>query len=245
MAVFHFIFIIAIFIIGLILKSKKIKDIKFHKISIFYILIILYILVTLIDLAIIIPFPNYYIKSKDHRYIETIIEDEMTKSNIEYDQGSLIVVNRFIGKYNQLYLSTYEVDGEERARMFDFDVSIFGNLKPSYDFIESNVILKDELDDGINYRIVRDGIPSFYISYGYSNNPEEINYSVGKFVVQEIKPEGYYIIVTRDDAWSPFGFELIFFGILLTVMHIKEKKKLTYTETKVIGKFLFEIEYFV
>ena len=248
MDILYVLFIVSIFSIGFYFKSKKIKDIKLHNISILHILGILYLSIVII-IVYIVPIPSYYIKHKENRYIEEVIETEMTRSNILYDKDSLKVVNRFIGKYNQLYISTYEFDGEEQARMFDFKVNIFGDLKPSHDFSDSKVILKDELNDEHNYRIIRDGIPAFYITYGYSNNEEEEinNYVVGKFVVNNINPEGYYIVVTRNDDWSPFGIEIIIFAILLIAVTIRDKKKLTYSETKLVSKWNipFEIEYYL
>lgn len=243
-----YLFIISLVVIGLIFKKNNIKDIKFYKISIITIMVIVYISV-LIIVEFVVPIPTYYIKAKDsYGYIEDVIQEEMIKSNIDHDKASLKVVNQFIGKYNQLYLSSYEVNGEEEARMFDFKVNIFGNLKPSHEFSESKVILKEELDDGSNYRIITDGMSAFYIRYGYANNPEQFkNRGVGEFVVRSINPEGYYMLARRNDDWSPFGWELIIWAIGLLIIRLKEKKKLSYSETKFFGKkkFPFEIEYYI
>lgn len=246
MKVLSLVFIVSIFIVGFILKGKKIKDVKIFKISIITIMGIVYISAIII-VEFIIPLPTYYIKPKDYRYIENIIEDEMTKSNIIHDKDSVKIRDQFIGKYNQLYLTSYEVDGQEEARMFDFKVNIFGNLKPKHDFSESAIILKDELDDGRNYRIIADGIPAFYIEYGYANNPEEFkNRGVGEFVVGSINPDEYYLLAKRDDDWSPIQLRFGILFIALFVMYKMEKKRSFYSETKFIGKkrFPYEVEYY-
>lgn len=246
MKILSLLFIVLIFTVGFIFKNKKIKDIKFHKISIITIMGAIYIS-TIIIVEFIVPLPSYYIKPNDYRYIENIIEDEMTNSNIIHDKDTVKIRNQFIGKYNQLYLCTYEINGQEEARMFDFKVNIFGNMKPKHDFSESEVVLKDELDDGRNYRIIADGIPAFYIRYGYANNPEEFKDGrVGKFVVEKINPDEYYLLAKRDDDWSAFQLRYGFIFIALFIIYKLEKKRSFYSETKFLGKkkIPFEVEYY-
>lgn len=249
MGVTYFIIIAALVIMGLIFKKKNIKDIKLFNFSFSTVFILIYI-ITIIIIEFIIPIPTYYIKAKDEPYIETIIKNEMIRSNIKYDTGTIEVVNQFIGKYNQLYLSKYEVNGVEQARMFDFKQNIFGNLKPSHDFSESKVILKSEKDDGFNFRRIGDGFAKFFIHYGYANNLENFDsYWVNKYNKVSLNPESYYMIIERTD-----GFDLLYLLIYSIILFIiiqrrakEENKKGTYRETVLSWKKLkiLEVEYFV
>lgn len=245
----YYIVIAILIIIGFIMKKKKIKDIKLFNFSIFNILIILYI-ITIIIIEFIIPIPTYYIKPKDEIFIEKIIEKEMRRANIEYDIRTLEVVNQFFGKYNQLYFCKYEVNGVEEARMFDFKRNILGSLKPSHDFSKSKVILKSEKDDGLNFRIIGDGFARFFISYGYSNNPDVFkNYGVNKYNVVNLNLESYYMIISRTD-----NLELLYLAIyaiiLFIIIRIKSKKenkistyRLVILSRKKIN--VLEVEYFI
>lgn len=249
MEIMHTILIVIIVIIGFIFKKKKIKDIKILKISFSIIFIILYV-GSILLIEFIIPIPSYYIKAKNETYIENIIEKEMTKSNIEYDSGTLKVVNQFFGKYNQLYFGQYENEGIEEARMFDFKVNIFGNLKPSHDFSESEIISKTKEDDTMNFRRFREGLAAFSISYGYANNPEEFkNYGVNKYNSVDLNPESYYFIVERFDGFE-FLYLIVYSLVLLSIIYIKSKKEdklATYKVTKleVKGRKIVEFEYFL
>ena len=249
MGLIYYIVIAALIIIGLILKKKMIKDIKFFNFSFITVFIVIYITMIIIK-EFIIPIPTYYIKAKDELFIETIIKNEMRRSNIEYDPGTIEVVNQFIGKYNQLYLSKYEVNGVEEARMFDFKQNIFGNLKPSNDFSKSKVILKSVKDDGFNFRRIGDGFARFFIYYGYANNSEVFNsYWVNKYNKVSLNPESYYMIIERTDGFYLL-YLLIYSIIFLIIINRKtkeENKKETYRVTVLSWKKLkiLEVEYFV
>lgn len=248
MGVTHNIIIVSMLILGFIFRKKKIKDVKIFNVSIVSVFIFIYLTIIII-VEFILPIPTYYINPKEELYIETIIENEMTRSNIEFDKGSLEIVNNFHGKYNQLYFSKYEVNGLEEARMFDFKQNIFGNLKPSHDFSESKIILKSGKDNDLNFRGIGDGLASFFISYGYNNSGERFEgYVVNKHNIMDLNPESYYLIVERVDGHGLLFLLLyIILFVIIIYKRIKEENKLkTYRETKIEWRKLkvLEVEYF-
>lgn len=158
----YYIFVIILFSISIIFKVKNIKDIKIFKISIVTLIGVTYLLGIFVDLFIL-PLPTYYIKAKEEFQIERIIEKEMLQSEIEFDMGTVSIINCFLGKYNQLYLCRYENGGAEEIRMFDFKQNILGNLRPAHDFGESKVILRGETDTRHNFRSIQEGFGTYYI----------------------------------------------------------------------------------
>lgn len=236
MIIFHAIIYLTLIFMGLIFKKKKIKDIKIFNLSVPYTILLTWLLVVVI-VDYVIPLPTYYIKDKNEKYIENVIETEMTNSNIIYDKDTVKVVDQFIGKFNQLYFCSYEVDGKEEARMFDFKANIFGDLKPKYDFSKSKVILKDEIDDGMNFRRFGDDISAFHTAYGYANNPEVLaNKTFGNFVVKSINLESYYLYTERIDAWSPLALKLLIYGSIALIHLVRETKQISSTDIKYFGK---------
>lgn len=245
-------FIILLIIIGLIYKRKKIKSIKLFNIDIIYLALIGFCL-HMFTVNFILPIPSYYIKAKDEFIMEEIIEREMIDSGIEFDRRSLRIINSFLGKSNQLYLSRYENDGIEEARMFDFKQNFLGNLKPSRDFNLSAIILREDNEDpdlhNSGYRLIREGIATYFVSYGYGSEPIFKDAEISDFRINSLNPEGYYLTVERiNNTNQLFAFIIYSLSLLLIAIlaHKAEKKKEFYTVVKIQGKKrdVLVIEYF-
>lgn len=245
-------FVILLIIVGLIYKRKKIKAIKLFNIDIIYLTLIGFC-VHIFIINFILPIPSYYIKAKDEFIIEEIIENEMIDSGIEFDRRSLRIINSFLGKSNQLYLCRYENDGIEEARMFDFKQNFLGDLKPARDFSLSTIILREDNEDpdrrNSGYRLIREGVVTYSISYGYSAEPTFKGARISDFRINSLNPEGYYLTVERINNTNQLIAFIIYSSVLLLIAilaHRKEKKKEFYTVVKIKGKKrnILVIEYF-
>lgn len=246
-------FIILLIIVGLIYKGKKIKAIKLLNIDIIYLVLIGFCL-HLFTVNFILPIPSYYIKAQDDFIMEGIIEKEMIDSGIEFDRRSLRIINSYLGKSNQLYLCRYYNDGIEEARMFDFKQNILGNLKPARDFNLSTIILRENNEDlgrsNSGYRLIREGVATYFINYGYSTEPIFKDAKINDFRINSLNPEGYYLNVERINNTNQLISFIIYSSVLFLIAilaHKKEKKKEFYKVVKIQGdkREILVIEYFV
>mgnify|MGYP000869494183 CR=1 FL=1 len=171
--------------------------------------------------------------------------NEMSKYGINYDIGSLRIINSFIGKYYQVYLCKYKNDGIEEVRLFDFRQNIFGHLKPAHDFSKSRIIDKDYR----TFRLVNDGFASYYVTYGHAEG-ESIyeDLGVGKFKIGNLNPEGYFILVERyNPRKTGYWFiKTLIFGAIIAYRIKEDRKREYYTVTKLSWKQLnvLVVEYY-
>lgn len=172
--------------------------IRFFGFELTRVLICLVVLALVIG-EIILPMPSYYIKhqsgnSTDGRpTFNQILEGEVQKAGIRYDEGSFKIMDSRGMNFNHLFLGSYQIDGQEEARVFHFEKNIFGNMRPKYSFDEAPIISKDN-----SYRTtVQDGVFGIYmVTVGFASEEKVLRkYILNNFRVDETHQNNYFMWV--------------------------------------------------
>lgn len=170
-----YIYIASLFTIVLLKILCNIKGIKVVRVFGFelFVSLLMSLCLLVIIMQFILPIPQYYIKQQGkidrNAYIaeyslNKILEDEAHKAGIQLDKGTFKIIESYGLNFNHLFLCTYQVNGEEEARLFHFEKNIFGNMKPKYTLSESTNLIKKSKDNNDYYSdYFEDGIFGGYL----------------------------------------------------------------------------------
>jgi len=205
--------------------------------SLLHILLCLLVLALLLG-QIILPMPSYYIKHQDNTRTDAssmnakfslnkILEEEAEKSGIEFDKGSFKVIDSYDMNFNKLFLYSYQIEGKEQARIFQFEKNIFGNMRPKYSFKDAYITPEDGKNDSPYHVFVKDGIFGEYIIIaGYATEMTALeNYELSDFIVDALHPSNYFMVVELiRQPWKSQLVEIILLTILGSIIGMFRKK---------------------
>lgn len=205
-------FILLFIIVLQIVYRVKIIFIRVFGFELSTVLIYIFILIYLIG-EFILPMPQYYIKHQDNKEIvrdlrfslNKILEEEVLKSEINFDAGSFKIINSQGMNFNHLFLCSYQINGKEEVRVFIFEKNILGNMKPKYPFGGTNIISKDNDDNDFYKTYVNDGILGEYmIIAGFASEEMVLeDYRLNNFIIEEVHPFNYFMWVELvSEPWK-------------------------------------------
>ena len=235
---------IYISILLLILISQifyRVKDIKVIRVFGFELIGLLFYLLVLILIIgeVFLPMPKYYIKHGRGEFVgdsniireitlNEILQEEILKSGIEFDDGSFRILDSHGMHFNHLFLCSYEIDGEEEARIFHLEKNIFGNMKPKRPLNESYIIPKSNNWDDFYHSYFEDGIFAGYrVVAGFGSPPSTVvNYTLNKYTMERIHPRGYFMWIEMvREPWKSISIKIILYTIFLTIINRFQNKK--------------------
>lgn len=221
----------------IIYKALKIKVIRVFGFELICILIVIFF-VTLIMGEIVLPMPQYYIKHNSNAYsygdngkysLNRILEEETLKSGIKFDQGSFKIIDSHGMNFVHLFLCSYQSNGKEVVRIFEFEKNIFGNMKPKYPLSKSyNIISKSANSDDYYQDYVRDGLFGGYLlTAGYApGNTEAESYGLHTFTIDIHHPSNYFLWMELvDQPWKTFLAKFATISILSSIYYNRYKQK--------------------
>ena len=215
-----------IIVLGIIYSAK---DLKFIRVFGFEIIRFSFcFLVALVIIGeIIIPIPDYNVKGKEINLNE-VLEEETLGAGIQFDDGSFKVLESYGMNFNHLFLSSYEIDGEEEVRFYHYEKNLFGNMKLKYPLSDINIITDTSNRDDYYRAYIGDGIFSGYLlTVGLgdeSSEPE--NYGLGKYRITRTPQEGYFMWVQMTtQPWKIDIGELGLFSVAILISAIFSKKR--------------------
>lgn len=212
---------------SIIYKVKNIRAIRVFGFELLQLLFCLLILIFIIG-EFVVPMPQYHIKKG--RSLNEVLEEETLKAGIEFDEGSLKILDSHGMHFNHLFLYSYEIGGREEVRFYHFKKNILGNMKPRSPLDDIHIITdRKHLDD--HYRsYIEDGLFAGYlVTVGYGEDTSEpINYGLNQYRISRTPQEGYFMWV--EMANEPWKSNLVKFALYAFISYIIFKLKKDKTE---------------
>lgn len=218
--------LLLIVVLGILYRVKDLKVIRVFGFEIIRFLLCFLIVLVIIG-EIILPMPDYYIKGKEIN-LNKVLEEETLRAGVQFDDGSFIVLESHGMHFNHLFLSSYEIAGEEEVRFYHYEKNLFGNMKLKYPLSEINLITDNSNQDDYYSAYVGDGIfRGYLVTVGLGEESSEPrNYGLGKYRITKTPQEGYFMWVemTRE-PWKIDIGEFTLFGLAILISAALGKKR--------------------
>ncbi|MGN9163794.1 hypothetical protein ACTNDY_00720 [Tissierellaceae bacterium HCP3S3_D8] len=230
--------LLLILIFSIIYRLRDIKAIRVFGLELIGLLFSMFFLMAIVG-EIFLPMPQYYIKHGRNKVIEgrdtveeitlnEILEEEILKSGIEFDDKSLKILDSHGMHFNHLFLCSYKIEGEEEVRIFHFKKNIFGNMKPKYPLNQAYIISKENNGYDFYHSYVKDGIFAGYlVTAGFgSSSSKLINYKLNKYVMEKIEPDGYFMWIEMvKEPWKSMLVKWILYAALIFIVNRFQNEK--------------------
>ena len=232
-----FVFIMLVLAVAAIRKLFGARTIRFLGFELFRLMIVIS-LISVFIVVFVLPMPQYEIKGSgrfstadDSSFsLNKILERKAKSSGIRFDAGSFRILDSYGMNLHHLFLCSYQVDGKETVRVFQFEKNIFGNMKPQGSLRQAPILTRSENENDYYRNYISDGIFGGYlVTAGYAGEDTVLkNYRLNHFYMEQLHPSGYFLwIELVDTPWKKFliQFLLVFAIILIRDLVLRQNNK--------------------